>query len=110
MQADDPRARPEHASRLRPSEALRLHRPEIADAIARHHGSDAHVVGSVARGDDDLDSDLDLMVTFAPGTDLFDLMDLIDELERITGVRVDILSSRGRGAVLEAARRDAVPL
>ena len=101
----------EQALRIRPSEALKAHRDEILDAIERHYGADPHVIGSVARGTDTLDSDLDLMVTFLPGTtDLIDLMDLMDELADITGVSVDIVSGRAAGAVAEHARAEAVPL
>lgn len=108
---DHVRAALEAAVRVRPSEALRAHREDVRAAITRHHGSDPMVAGSTARGDDDVNSDLDLMVTFEPGTtDLVDLMDLVDELEHITGVRVDVMSGRTGGPVIEHARREAVPL
>ncbi|MCC2318800.1 helix-turn-helix domain-containing protein [Cellulomonas chengniuliangii] len=100
----------ESAVRVRPSEALAAHRDEVRDAIARHHGTDAKVFGSVARGSDDVGSDLDLMITFPPGADLFDVIDLTDELEQITGVPVDVISGRAAGRVMEHAKRDAVTL
>lgn len=99
------------AVRIRPSEALDLHREQVRAAVLRYHGTDAMVVGSTARGVDGVDSDLDLMVTFEPGsTDVVDLMDLIEELQEITGVRVDIMSGRTTGRVVEHARRSALPL
>lgn len=101
----------DQALRLRPSEAVDAHRDELRDAIARHHGADPLIVGSVARGTDTVDSDLDLMVTFEPGTtDLADLIGLIDELADILGVPVDIISGRATGPVAEDARAHAVPL
>lgn len=66
--------------------------------------------GSVARGQDDLDSDLDLMVTFPDGTGLIALTRLVNELEHIAGVPVDIIDGRADGPVMERARREAVPL
>src|SRR5665647_3884237 len=73
------RAALDAAVRVRPSEALAAHRQEVREAIARRHGRDPFVFGSTARGEDTVDSDLDLMVTFDPGTtDLIDLMDLVD--------------------------------
>lgn len=101
----------ERALRQRPSEALEAHRDEVRDAIARAHGTEPLVVGSVARGTDTVYSDLDLMVTFEPHTaDLADLMGLVDELTNLMGVPVEIISSRATGRVVEDVRADAVPL
>ncbi|WP_273654079.1 XRE family transcriptional regulator [Cellulomonas fimi] len=95
---------------VRPSEALRTHRSAVEAAIARHRGTDPQVFGSVARGEDVPGSDLDLMISFPQGTDLIDVIDLVDELEQITGVHVDVISGRGTGPVMDRARREAVPL
>lgn len=100
----------EDAVRLRPSEALAAHREDLRAAIARHHGTDARVFGSAARGRDEADSDLDLIVTFPPGADLVDMLDLTDELEQIAGVHVDVISGRAAGPVMDRALREAVPL
>jgi predicted nucleotidyltransferase len=108
--SDHVRAQLEGALRVRPSVALASHRRAVIDAIERHHGTAAMVFGSVARGDDTPDSDLDLIVTFPEGADLLDVMDLTDEIEAIIGVRVDIASGRAVGAVMDRARREAVPL
>ena len=61
------------------------------------------------RGDDTEDSDLDLLVDTLPGTTLFDLGGLQDELEAALGVRVDVrtpgdLPERIRARVLEEAK------
>ncbi|RBY83591.1 Cro/Cl family transcriptional regulator [Geodermatophilus sp. TF02-6] len=99
------------AVRLRPSEALHIHRDQVRAVIERHRGADPMVFGSVARGEDTVESDLDLMVTFEPGTtDLADLLELVEELEEITGVRVEVISGRAGGPVVERARHEAVPL
>ncbi len=98
------------AVRVRPSVALRQNVGEVRTVIARHRGTDPMVFGSVARGEDTTGSDLDLIVTFPDGTDLFDVMDLTDELEALVGVRVDIASGRSTGSVMERARREAVAL
>lgn len=101
----------ESALRCRPSEALNAHRDQVRDAIARAHGTAPFVVGSVARGTDTVDSDLDLMVTFEPHTtDLADLMELVDELTDLVGVPVDIISGSSTGPVVADALTDAVPL
>lgn len=95
---------------VRPSAVLERHRDAVRQAVARHHGHDAHVIGSVARGDDTPESDVDLMISFDDGTDLVDVLDLTDELERLLGTKVDVVSGRVHGAVSDHARRDAVPL
>lgn len=99
------------ALQVRPSDALQVHRDAIRALIERYHGAEVLVVGSTARGDDEVGSDLDLLVTFPPGTtDLVDLMDLMEQLEALTGIRVDIISGRGHGPVVEHARREGIAL
>lgn len=46
------------------------------------------------RGDDLEHSDLDLLVDALPGTTLFDLGGLQDELEHLLGVHVDVVTPR----------------
>ena len=100
----------EAAVRVRPSEALVLHRDEVRTIIARHHGTDPKVTGSTARGEDDTDSDLDLIVTFPDGTGLMALSGLVRELQDIAGVPVDIIDGRAVGPVMDRALAQAVPL
>lgn len=47
---------------MRPSEALAKHRDEVLAIIARHAVSNPRVFGSVARGEDEEGSDLDMLV------------------------------------------------
>lgn len=51
--------------------------------------------GSVARGEETPSSDLDFLVEFEPGSSLFDLAHLQDDLEALLGVRVDVVSRGG---------------
>lgn len=104
------RSRLDAALSVRPSVVLERHREAVRETVARHHGHDAYVIGSVARGDDTPDSDVDLMITFDDGTDLVDVLGLTDELERLLGAKVDVVSGRVHGAVSTHARREAVPL
>ena len=106
----DGRAKLDVAPRARPSTVLERHRSAVREVVTRHHGRDAFVIGSVARGDDTPGSDLDLMVTFDDGTDLVDVLDLTYELEELLGTKVDVISGRVAGAVSADARREAVPL
>lgn len=71
------------------------HRDEMREVLRRHGIETARIFGSVARGDDHEGSDVDLLVEFAPGTSLFDILKIQDELELVLGVQVDLVSERG---------------
>ena len=51
--------------------------------------------GSVARGENRMDSDIDVLVDFKKGADLFDLMGLADYLEHNLHHKVDVVSKNG---------------
>jgi hypothetical protein len=53
------------------------------------------VFGSVARGDAQADSDIDLLVEMEPGRSLLDLVGLWQDLEDLLGTHVDVLSEGG---------------
>ena len=62
-------------------ELLKNRREQILE-IARKHGVyDLRVFGSVARGEDRPDSDVDLLVDMEPGRSLLDLVALGQDLE-----------------------------
>lgn len=95
---------------VRPSILLERHRPALREVVARHGGRDAMVFGSVARGEDRADSDVDLLVTLPESADLVDVLRLADALEAIASVKFDIVSGRADGTVIDTARSEAVPL
>jgi predicted nucleotidyltransferase len=69
------------------------------------------VFGSVARGDDTEASDVDLLICLAPGTGLLGLGRLVDDLERVLGVRVDLVPESDLKPDLRArVEAEAVPL
>jgi len=98
------------AARERPSVLLARHRDEVRNAVERRRGHDPRVFGSVARGEDTVDSDVDLIVRFDPGASIFDLVGLATDLGELLGVRVDVVSEGSDGRVLDRARHEAVPL
>lgn len=78
---------------MRPSEALEQHRQAIREATARFNAANPRVFGSVARGEDGPDSDLDILVDALPGSTLLTLGGLHATLERLLGsVTVDLLT------------------
>ncbi len=77
---------------MKPSEALSSKKQAVLDATARYRTTNARVFGSVVRGSDVDGSDLDVLVDTLPGTTLFDLGGLQDELQELLGVPVDLLT------------------
>lgn len=74
---------------------VREHRDRILEVAARHRARSVRVFGSVARGDADEDSDIDLLVDFETDSSLFHLLHLIEELEQLLGHPVDVVSTGG---------------
>jgi predicted nucleotidyltransferase len=69
------------------------------------------VFGSVARGDDHENSDVDLLIDFEGGTSIFTVAGLARELGELLGVHVDIVSNHSMPSkTLQKARSEAVPL
>jgi hypothetical protein len=88
---------------------LRALRADIL-AIAWHHGAtNLRVFGSVARGQADDASDLDLLVDMEPGRTLGDLVELEQDLSVLLGCRVDV-GTKLQPRVSARVRLEAVPL
>lgn len=85
-------------------------RDEIVEVVRRHRGCSVSVFGWVARGDDDAGSDIDFLVEFEPGSSLFDLLHIGEELEVLLGVPVDVVSVGGLKERDDHIRREAVLL
>jgi len=59
---------------------LKTRRREILETAMRNGAVNVRVFGSVARGDDRPDSDIDFLVNLEPGRSLMDLARLLREL------------------------------
>jgi predicted nucleotidyltransferase len=77
---------------MKPSVALQRHREAIRHIVERHHARNARVFGSVLRGLDDENSDLDILVDTTEETSLFDIGAIRVELTELLGVEVDVLT------------------
>jgi predicted nucleotidyltransferase/DNA-binding XRE family transcriptional regulator len=92
-------------SRVRASAA------ELRTALEPLGARAIHVFGSVARGDDTGDSDIDLLVDLAPDVGMFNLLRMQREAESILGRSVDLVPREGlKPEVAEAALREAILL
>lgn len=85
---------------------LRDKREEIVRIAAANGASNVRVFGSVARGEDDAESDVDLLVDVAPETSLWDLGSLTVDLERLLDRRVDVVEA---AALWPRIARKAIP-
>jgi predicted nucleotidyltransferase/DNA-binding XRE family transcriptional regulator len=91
---------------------LRLNRDRIRRAAHRHGASNVRVFGSVARGQDRPESDIDLLVDLDVRTrGLFPVAALQDELSALLGERVDVVPQDALAPhVAQNALAEAVPL
>ena len=64
----------------------------LVEVLKKYGVRKAAIFGSVARGDDMEDSDIDIIVEFADGKSLLDLVALKLELQKILGKEIDIIT------------------
>ncbi len=96
-------------------EALRKNRLRILELLAERGASNVRVFGSLARGDEEVRSDIDLLVEPAGagsvGAELLTALGLAEELTQLIHVRVDVATPRMlRNELRDAVLAEAVPL
>ncbi|WP_350352902.1 nucleotidyltransferase domain-containing protein [Microbacterium sp. A8/3-1] len=90
---------------------VRLLAADLRTILAEYGATNIEVFGSVARGDDHENSDIDLLVDFAPDVGMFDLLRMQSAAEALLGRPVDIVPRASlKSGVADDVRRDAVPL
>lgn len=92
-------------------EILQQQKAIIIDIASHYRAANIRVFGSVVRGEEREDSDIDLLVDFLPGSTLLDQISLIDELSTALGRKVDIVSERALNKYLrQQVLQEAVAL
>jgi predicted nucleotidyltransferase len=90
---------------------LVAHRDDVAKILQRHGIGNVAVFGSVARGEDRPDSDVDLLVDIPPHMGLFGLARAEQELRGILGIDVDLVPRRLlKPGVRDTTAAETVPL
>jgi predicted nucleotidyltransferase len=90
---------------------LRQRRSEILEVARRHGVTAMWVFGSVVRGENNADSDIDFLVDVEDGTSLIDLGELYGTLTDMLGRPVDLGTRRSlKPRIRERVLREAVPL
>ena len=94
-----------------PSELLHQHRVAVLEVIKRYPMfANVRIIGSVARGEDTEDSDIDFLVDALSDATLCDLGGLIEDLEELLGISVDIITTgvHIHGYMKTTIERDAI--
>ena len=90
---------------------IQAKRGEILEIGHRYGAHDIRIFGSIARGDQTEDSDLDIIVRFDPDRTLFDQGGFLMDLQDLLGVKVDVISERAmRPQFREHVMTEAVSL
>ncbi|UOE45624.1 helix-turn-helix domain-containing protein [Agromyces larvae] len=100
------------AADYRPSVALVLHREDVRAAATSRGLTDVRVFGSMVRGDDHFDSDIDLFVNGGAGAGLMSAGAFAAAVERLTGFPVDVIAeeSAAKTSLGSTLLATAVPL
>jgi len=83
---------------------------DILHLAERHGARNIRVFGSVARGDNVEDSDVDFLVDMDKGRTLFDLAGFVADLQDLLGVNVDVVTPGGLRYIRERVMAEARPL
>ncbi len=94
-----------------PSSRVAQHRERIRSVVAEHRAASPRIFGSVARGDDEPGSDLDLLVDFDDEATLLDEVGLRLALSDLLQIEVDIVAADTlRGELRDRIFSEAVPV
>ncbi|MEU6267427.1 nucleotidyltransferase family protein [Saccharopolyspora shandongensis] len=90
---------------------VRAHRDEIYEIAERHGVSNIRVFGSVARGEADDDSDLDLLIDVARGHGFFAMSAFALDVEELLNVFTQVVTPNGlKERIRDEVLSEAVPV
>lgn len=90
---------------------LKQKRERILETAAQYGAYNVRIFGSVARGEANDASDIDILVNMEPGRSLMDLGGLLYDLRKLLGIEVDVVTEKGlRARIREQVLREAIPL
>lgn len=92
-------------------QTLQRKKTRILGIAEHYHAHNVRVFGSVARGEESDESDIDFLVNFLPGATLLDQVGLIDALANELGRNVDVVSEPALNRYLRRRiLQEALPL
>ena len=90
---------------------LDKNREKILRIAASYGARDLRVFGSVSRGEANLKSDIDILITLETGRSLLDIVALKQDLEDLLGCKVDVVTEDAVSPYIrDQILRDAVSL
>jgi uncharacterized protein len=90
---------------------LDRNREKILRIAASYGARDLRVFGSVSRGEANLKSDIDILITLETGRSLLDIVALKQDLEDLLGCKVDVVTEDAVSPYIrDQILRDAVSL
>lgn len=96
---------------MRTVDKIQQHREEILQIASRHGAGNVRLFGSVARGDDTVDSDVDLLVEVTGETTPWFPGSLVADLESLLGRPVQVVIQRSLSPLIrENVLREAMRL
>ena len=92
-------------------ELLSTKREDILRIAAKYGASNVRIFGSVAQGEGDEQSDIDLLVDLEPKRSLLDLAGLLVDLEELLGCKVDVVPEDSlRKRIKDRVLKEAIAL
>lgn len=85
---------------------IRAKKTELESLAAEYGASNLRIFGSVARGEETPDSDIDMVADFAAGRSYADLWTLQDQLAEFLGRSVDLSSTPATQRIAEFIESD----
>ena len=83
----------------------------IFDIVSDYNPRMIGIFGSYARGENDHDSDLDILIDFDQTPDLLEIIGIEQELSEKLGIKVDLITLRSLNPQLKMyVEKDLVPL
>ncbi|WPP49692.1 nucleotidyltransferase family protein [Catalinimonas niigatensis] len=83
----------------------------ILDIVSEYKPKTIGIFGSYARGENDQNSDLDILIDFESPVDLLEIIGLEQDLSEKLGIKVDLITVRSLNPQLkEYVEKDLIPL
>jgi len=90
---------------------LKARREDILRIAAKYGASNVRVFGSVARGEEGPESDVDLLIELEAGRSLLDHVALLQDLEEVLSLKVDVVNEKAlHHRIRDRVLREATPL
>lgn len=93
------------------AELVNRKREDILRIAQRYGARNVRIFGSVIHGEDNAQSDIDMLVNFRPESSLLDHVALMQDLEELLGRKVDVVSEKAlHWYIRDRALKEAKPL